>query len=209
MINLHYRAKEKIGVWIKRMDKEVLNALPLFKLGAPIKIVDTLPGLQAALIEIYANYDVVGIDTESKPAWIRGVKHDIALIQIATQGTVYLIRTNIIGFPEILWDFLVDTEILKVGIGLKDDKQRLRRRREDFNPDAWLDLSEVAKSGGIITIGLRNLVGLFLNKRLSKKQQLSNWERYKLTPAQQHYAALDAWAPLVIFWTIKAELQII
>jgi len=38
-----------------------------------------------------------------------------------------------------------------------------------------------------------------LGFRISKSQQLSNWEADHLTEAQQIYAATDAWTSLIIY----------
>jgi ribonuclease D len=46
---------------------------------------------------------------------------------------------------------------------------------------------------GVEKIGVRNLVGILLEKRVSKNQQVSNWENTVLTLGQQQYAATDAW----------------
>ena len=37
------------------------------------------------------------------------------------------------------------------------------------------------------------MAGIVLGVRISKSQQLSNWENDTLTEAQQRYAATDAW----------------
>ena len=40
---------------------------------------------------------------------------------------------------------------------------------------------------------------------MSKAQRMSNWEDKVLSPAQIHYAALDAWASLRIYQTLLAS----
>ena len=46
---------------------------------------------------------------------------------------------------------------------------------------------------GVEKIGIRNLVAILLERRVSKNQQVSNWENEELTRSQQQYAATDAW----------------
>ena len=46
---------------------------------------------------------------------------------------------------------------------------------------------------------LQKIYGLLFNERISKRQRLSNWEAEELSPAQQAYAALDAYACLRIY----------
>ena len=52
-------------------------------------------------------------------------------------------------------------------------------------------------------MSLRKLCELLLNKKLSKRQQLSNWESKELTEAQVRYAATDAYAALLIYEKIS------
>ena len=40
---------------------------------------------------------------------------------------------------------------------------------------------------------------------MSKAQRMSNWEDAQLSPAQAHYAALDAWASLRIYNTLMSR----
>ena len=56
-----------------------------------------------------------------------------------------------------------------------------------------LDLGVVAKHCGLGQTGLRNLAGMFLQIRIPKSTKTSNWAAPKLSAAQIHYAATDAW----------------
>jgi ribonuclease D len=47
----------------------------------------------------------------------------------------------------------------------------------------------------------------FLNRRLSKYEQRSNWNRRPLRKAQIHYAALDAFACVLIYEKLHPEYQ--
>ena len=57
-----------------------------------------------------------------------------------------------------------------------------------------LDLSSSVRALGVSPPGLRGVSAIFLGKRLSKVQQMSNWEARRLSKAQALYAATDAWA---------------
>jgi ribonuclease D len=50
------------------------------------------------------------------------------------------------------------------------------------------------KQYDITDMGLTKMAGIILGIRISKSQQLSNWENPELTEAQKRYAAMDAWA---------------
>jgi ribonuclease D len=55
------------------------------------------------------------------------------------------------------------------------------------------------KGFGIKSSGLRKLSAIILGFRISKKQQVSNWEAPELTDAQLQYAATDAWVCYEIY----------
>ena len=119
------------------------------------------------------------------------------MVQLATPGTVYLIRLNQFGFHDPLREFFEDG-MLKIGISIKDDLQELQMIRE-FDPQNFLDLNAITNDIGIKSNGVRNLAAIVLNKRISKNQQISNWESEELTHAQQVYAATDAWVCIEIY----------
>jgi ribonuclease D len=142
---------------------------------------------------------IVGVDTETRPSFKRGQVHKVALLQVSTLDTCFLFRLNRIGMPEELEDFLV-SDTLKVGLSLKDDFTMLRRRK-DMHPDAgnWIELQDYVPRFGIVDKSLQRIYANLFGEKISKNQRLSNWEADTLTEAQQHYAAIDAWACVKIY----------
>ena len=67
----------------------------------------------------------------------------------------------------------------------------------------WLDGGQVQrKTGldiGIEDISLQKLFANLFGQKISKRQQLSNWEAYILNEKQKLYAATDAWACLKMY----------
>ena len=59
------------------------------------------------------------------------------------------------------------------------------------------------KQVGIADAALAKIYGIIFGKRISKSQRLSNWEADELTPAQQHYASLDAMACIEIYEALR------
>ena len=96
------------------------------------------------------------------------------------------------------------SDIKKVGIALHDDIKGLQRTRK-FIPQEFVNLGDITETIGIHNKGLRKLAGIILEKRISKSQQLSNWENERLTPAQMQYAATDAWACWKMYTTLIAK----
>ena len=81
---------------------------------------------------------------------------------------------------------------MKVGIAIRDDLKDLKKIYP-FNEKNVIDLNVLARQLGFESIGAKKLSALVLGIRISKRQQVSNWESETLTQAQINYAATDAW----------------
>jgi ribonuclease D len=60
-------------------------------------------------------------------------------------------------------------------------------------PAGFVDLQSFVKSFGIESSGLKKLAAIVLGFRISKSQQVTDWEVVELSEAQKVYAATDAW----------------
>ncbi len=88
---------------------------------------------------------------------------------------------------------LSSNKILKVGAAIHDDIKGLQQYQK-FIPRGFVDLQSIAANWGIKEKSVRKMAAIILGVRISKSQQLSNWEADYLTDAQMQYAAIDAWA---------------
>ena len=52
-------------------------------------------------------------------------------------------------------------------------------------------------------MSLQKIYAILFQQKISKSQQLTNWEAPQLTMQQQNYAAIDAWACLRIYNYLK------
>lgn len=177
--------------------KDEIKKLPLLKFEGEIVVAETEEAIEQALVELF-HYKLVGFDTETKPSFKKGKTNPLALLQFAIDQKAFLLRVSRAGIPKIVLDFISDPSISKVGVALDDDFHQLRKL-VDLRPQNIVDLNKLAPSLGIEKIGVRNLSAIFLNGRVSKNQQTSNWENQALTSAQQNYAATDAWVCLKIY----------
>ncbi|BDC98140.1 3'-5' exonuclease [Persicobacter psychrovividus] len=185
----------------KEISKEEVNELPLTKYEGEIELITDSESLDEALKEI-EEYSVIGFDTETKPTFRRGAKNHIALIQIATEEKVYLIRVQETGVTPALEDLLSNPDIHKIGIALTDDIRGMKEIA-DILPQGYIDLATEVKAMGWKVTGARNLSAIFLKIRISKNQQTSNWEKSEYSPQQIDYAATDAWICLEIYKKIQ------
>jgi ribonuclease D len=103
-----------------------------------------------------------------------------------------------IGITESIKRLLEDCSVIKVGLSLKDDMHQLSKRA-DFIPGMFIELQHEVKKIGIKDMSLQKIYANLFSKRISKGQQLSNWEADTLTPQQKAYAATDAWACIMIY----------
>jgi len=183
-----------------KISKQELSELPLIKFGGKIHCIDTSEKMNEIYNEIKA-HKVLGFDTETRPHFKKGVSnpYKVSLIQLASETEAYLIRIVDKSYIDKVFDILEDENIQKIGISVKDDFRALRKIYADFKPKNFIDLQDVAKQHGIGDASLRKLTGITLEKRLSKTQQLSNWENQTLNNGQKIYAATDAWICLKIY----------
>lgn len=191
---------------VKKITKEEVNELPLLKYEGKYEIIEDEHRAREACDEL-SNSPILGFDTETKPAFKKGQMHDVALLQLATPDKAYLFRLNKIGLIDELNKLFSDPNIEIVGVGIRDDIKDLQKLNY-FEPSGFVDLNELAVQLDFESIGARNLAGIFMNKRISKSQQVSNWENEELTPAQISYAATDAWICLDIYEKMKALQEV-
>lgn len=185
------------------IDKKLISNFPQELFDGNIFVVDDLEKLDEAIA--YLNKcEIIGIDTETRPSFKKGIYHKVALIQLSDLNNCYLIRLNKIGFPKSLADFLENQIIMKVGLSLNDDIARLEKLIK-FKPGNFVDLQSFVKNYGIVDNGLSRIYAILFEKRIAKGQQLSNWEAQELTSSQQLYGATDAWACLKIYNYLLAD----
>jgi ribonuclease D len=136
--------------------------------------------------------DLLGFDTETRPTFKKGKKNSVSLIQLSTEDLACLFRINKIGIPNELVDLLSDHAIIKAGVAVHDDIRFLKVVRK-FAPEGFVYLQTLVKDFGIQSSGLKKLAAIVLGFRISKRQQVTDWEAEQLSEAQQIYAATDAW----------------
>ena len=183
------------------IDKEELKKLPLQAFTGTIHVVDSMAGLKKYL-PVLKNEKVMGFDTETRPSFRKGQVNQISLVQLATPFHAFLFRISALSLPDKLIELFEDDSIIKVGAALHDDLIDLRRIR-DFKAGGFLDLQKYVGAFGIENKGVAKLSGIVLGFRISKNQQLSNWDTGKLNKAQKEYAATDAWVCLKIYQELQ------
>lgn len=179
------------------ISNEELTEMPLKSFNGQIVLIDSHKKVKLAIEEL-SKETSIGFDTETRPSFKKGVVNKVALLQLSTKNKAFLFRINRIGLPKEVTKLLADENIAKPGVAIRDDIKGLQEITK-FNPGGFVELQDEAKEMGIQNFSLKKLAAIACGFRISKGQQLTNWEAPELTPAQQVYAATDAWAALEIF----------
>ncbi|MDF1575747.1 MAG: 3'-5' exonuclease domain-containing protein 2 [Bacteroidales bacterium] len=187
------------------ISKEEVAALELIQYEGPIYLIDSRKAFEQEIGQI-ARQPVLGFDTETRPSFKKGKFYPTSLIQISSLDRAWILRVNRIGYPGKLLDLLSGEIPLKIGLGLQDDLRRLRADFQ-FEPKGFLDLQQYVQAFRIDEKGLKKISGIVLNRRISKSQQVSNWDADVLSEAQLRYAATDAWICLMIYNSLRASIE--
>ena len=184
------------------ISKEQLSQLPAESFSGRIILVqDPLTARKA--MRYLSDCTILGFDTETRPNFHKGQNNHVALMQISTTDCCFLIRLNRLGvFPE-LRELLENPSITKIGLSLKDDFHTINRLAP-VDPKGFVELQQMVREYMISDSSLTKIYAILFGHRISKTQRLTNWEAPDLTPAQQQYAALDAFACLKIYHYLRS-----
>ncbi len=185
--------------------KALIATLPKVEFKGKIVVIHSLREVKAA-IDFLKHQKIVGVDTETRPSFRKGLVYQVALLQIATLDICFLFRLNMIGLPPELIHFLESPEITKIGLSLKDDLALLKRRT-NFQPQGFIELQEFVKTMGVEDMSLQKLYANVFGEKISKSAQLTNWENTVLTESQKMYAATDAYTTLQLYLKLNELKQ--
>jgi ribonuclease D len=176
---------------LRTVSREEINALPIYRYEGAVSLVAGAERLERAMADILQE-SVAGFDTETRPAFRLGESYLPCLAQVATARAVYLFQLQHHDFGAPLARILSAGNVVKAGVGLKDDLRSLKKLIT-FEEKSVVDLGTVAKRHGLGQTGVRNLAALFLGFRIPKGTKTSNWAAPRLSAQQIAYAATDAW----------------
>ena len=176
-----------------KIQKDLIHEMPIVQFPGPIYVIDSMLNVRAAIATL-RKHKIVGFDTETRPSFKKGRMHSIALVQLSTKEEAFLFRVNKIGMPAALADLLSYEIIMKVGLSVHDDFNQLHRSFPGLKPQGFVDIQDEVKKYKIADISLQKVYAILFGKKISKSQQLTNWEAEQLDKGQCSYAAIDALA---------------
>lgn len=180
-----------------KFDKKKIPSLS--RVSFPGRVIVILNEKEAdKAVEYLLKAKLLGFDTETKPSFKKGRQNTVALLQVSTYDTCFLFRLHRIGFCNSIKKLLETTDVLKIGLSWHDDILSLKKCGE-FEPQGFIDIQDHMKELGIEDTGLAKLYANIFGQRISKREQLSNWEADVLSEKQKAYAATDAWACVMLY----------
>ena len=170
-----------------------IASLQLASFPGEIVVVDEEGPLMDQAVRYLKRLTVLGFDTETRPTFSPDQPSSgTALLQLSSGGKAFLFRLKKCGLPRTLAAVLASPKVLKVGAATLDDVRGLQRITK-FNPKGFIDLQNMVWEYGIRDKSVKKMAAIILGVKISKAQQLSNWEAEHLSEGQQRYAATDAW----------------
>lgn len=180
-----------------KFDKKEISALPQVTFSGRIISIISAQETEKA-VDYLLSCDILGVDTETKPAFHRHESHKVCLLQVSTRDTCFLFRLNHTGMTPAVKRLLEDTTVKKVGLSWHDDLRALQGLGE-FTPGWFVDLQDMVGEIGVKDLSLQKLYANVFQQKISKRQRLSNWEAPVLTDKQKQYAAIDAWSCIQLY----------
>ncbi|MDD2385865.1 MAG: 3'-5' exonuclease domain-containing protein 2 [Bacteroidales bacterium] len=181
------------------ISKEEIQYLPLYSYDKEVVVIDSKESYNQIVPELFLD-KILGFDTETKPSFKKGVANlkSVALLQLSNASKTFLFRLNKYELqPEVI-QLLSNKSFIKVGVSIRDDVKSLRKL-QNFEPKGFIELQSIVEAYGIEAFSLRKIAAIVLDIRISKAQQLSNWEADILTEKQIKYAATDSWISRKIY----------
>lgn len=180
-------------MYIESITPEQLEKLEFASFPGKIQVIDSVGAEFNRAIAYLRAQKIIGFDTETRPCFgPNQPRYGVSLLQLSGPGKAYLFRLKSMGMHRRLCNLLADSRIIKVGAAIHDDIRGLQKLR-DFKADGFVDLQKIVAEYGIRDKSVKKMSAIILGFRISKTQQLSNWEAEELSESQCKYAATDAW----------------
>ena len=180
-----------------KYDKSRIGTLPRVLFEGRIVVVLTERDAEKA-VRYLLSQPILGIDTETHPSFKKGQTHQVALLQVSSYDVCFLFRLNQLGMSPSVKLLLEDTRVPKIGLSLRDDLLSLHKLG-DFNAGYFIDLQDHVREIGVEDLSLQKLYANFFAQKISKREQLTNWEADILQDKQKLYAATDAWSCIMLY----------
>lgn len=180
-------------MFIDSISPEMLEKLEYASFPGKIYVIDSVGAEFNRAVTYLRAQKIIGFDTETRPCFSQSQpKTGVALLQLSGPDKAFLFRINKMGMHRRLCNLLANSNVIKVGAAIHDDIRGLQKHN-GFTPSSFVDLQKIVWEWGIRDKSVKKMAAIILGFRISKTQQLSNWEAETLSESQLKYAATDAW----------------
>ena len=170
-----------------------------------IYVIDTVGAEFNRAIAYLRSQKVIGFDTETRPTFTPSQpRYGVSLLQLSGPDKAFLFRINKLGMHRRLCNLMASEKIIKVGAAIHDDIKGLQKLHH-FVPESFVDLQKIVWEWGIRDKSVKKMAAIIMGIRISKSQQLSNWEAERLSDSQCLYAATDAWVCREMYLRLMRE----
>ncbi len=180
-------------MFIETITPAEIEKLEYISFPGKIHVIDSVGAEFNRAVNYLRSQKIIGFDTETRPCFgPNQPRYDVSLLQLSGPDRAFLFRINRTGMHRRLCNLLSDNRIVKVGAAIHDDIRGLQKHR-NFKAENFVDLQKIVSEYGIRDKSVKKMSAIILGFRISKTQQLSNWEAERLSEPQEMYAATDAW----------------
>lgn len=180
-------------MYIESITPEGIEKLDYASFPGKIVVIDSVGAEFNRAITYLRSQKIIGFDTETRPCFgPNQPRYGVSLLQLSGPEKAFLFRVKDMGMHRRLCNLMSDSRIIKVGAAIHDDIRGLQKLKE-FVPRSFVDLQKIVWEYGIRDKSVKKMTAIILGFRISKTQQLSNWEAETLSESQCRYAATDAW----------------
>lgn len=180
-------------MFVSSISPEEIEKLPKACFEGEICVIDKPGKDMDDAIRYLKSKKIIGFDTESRPCFNSGQpQYGTSLLQLSGAEKAFLFRIKLTGLDKRLCSILANPNILKIGAAVADDIRGLKKY-SNFKEAGFVDLQKEVADYGISDKSVKKMAAIILGVKISKTQQLSNWEAANLSESQQKYAATDAW----------------
>lgn len=180
-------------MFIESITPQEIEKMEFASFPGKIIVIDSVGAEFNRAIAYLRSQKVIGFDTETRPTFTPSQpRYNVSLLQLSGHDKAFLFRINKIGMHRRLCSLLASDKIIKVGAAIHDDIRGLQKHAP-FKAGGFVDLQKIVWEWGIRDKAVKKMTAIVLGFRISKTQQLSNWEAERLSDSQCRYAATDAW----------------
>ena len=196
---------------IIKLDEEIRSHLSVASGKCDIRLVTTpthWSHVHSLVSRDLARLPILGLDCE----WVeqKGRTSPPLLLQLSSvSGLCVLVRLcQMTSIPASLMDLMARRDVYKVGVGVMDDKSRLKSHHK-MNVAKWVDIRHLVVNHWTDPgkLGLESLASHILGVKMDKDWRIkaSDWGADTLTQRPGNYAPNDALVGLNMTWVILSD----